>query len=152
MSRRAYKRGKYTPVNTEKYVGKHIPTYRSSWELRVCNFFDMTSVVLEWASEPVAIQYTYRSVNGQPVWGLYIPDYYVKMKTQTGIKSFLVEVKPHKQCIPPVPPKTNRASSLEKYRSAQVLYVKNQSKWEYAKRFCVIHGMEFKVITEKDIY
>lgn len=152
MSQSPYKRGKYIPNNISKYVGKHVPVYRSSFELRVCTFFDTISSVIEWASEPMAIQYSYMSEDGSPLWSLYIPDYYVKMNTNSGVKKFLVEVKPYKQTVPPVPPKRNTKKSAERFRCERILYAKNQSKWFYAKKFCDRHGMEFKIVTEKDIF
>jgi hypothetical protein len=140
------------PEHKDKYVGKHVPTCRSSWESRFCHWVDHLDVAIEWASEPFGLQYSYRSENGAPVWGLYVPDYYVKMMTNSGVKKFLIEVKPYKQTVPPVAPKTNRKTSLDRYRGEQVLFAKNMSKWEYAKKFCKRHGMEFKIVTEKDVF
>jgi hypothetical protein len=38
--------GQYTPKNPEKYIGKHIPRYRSGWELRVMMFLDENKHIL----------------------------------------------------------------------------------------------------------
>ena len=66
--------GQYTPKNPEKYIGKHIPRYRSGWELRVMMFLDENKHILKWASEAIAIPYI------NPLTGKranYIPDFFV---------------------------------------------------------------------------
>lgn len=50
--------GLYTPRHPEKYRGdKQNIIYRSSWELQFMNFCDNSPVVVEWASEEIAIPY-----------------------------------------------------------------------------------------------
>ena len=50
-----YANGKYAVKNPEKYMGKRIPTYRSSWEFAFMNFCDNNPAVLNWTSESVKI-------------------------------------------------------------------------------------------------
>ena len=51
-----YKQGKYTPVNKEKYNGKHTPEYRSSWELKFFRWCDRNDNVLKWSSESTVVK------------------------------------------------------------------------------------------------
>jgi hypothetical protein len=152
MSRSEYHRGKYEPINKQKYIGKKIPTYRSGWEKEVCIKFDQSPFVVEWASEPFAIQYRFIDPStGIEKWSLYVPDYYAKMNTNRGVVRFLIEVKPYKQSVEPVPPKKRNPKALRRYDAEKVLYAKNSAKWHYAKLFCKANGLEFKILTEKDM-
>lgn len=146
-----YRQGYYHPINVEKYVGKKVPFCRSSWEFAVCDFFDHADFVFEWASEPFAIQYEWINESGHTSWKPYVPDFYVKMQTNNGIKKFIVEVKPKRQVISPKEPKKKTPKAMKRYLGEQVLYRKNQSKWFYAKKFCEKHGFEFKIITEDEL-
>ena len=59
-----FKQGYYTPTYPKKYTtnSKQI-IYRSSWELKLCKWFDLTPEVIEWASEPLSIKYFYNVDN-----------------------------------------------------------------------------------------
>lgn len=151
MGRGAYHKGRYEPKNKEKYIGKKIPTYRSGWEKQICIQFDDSPYVIEWASEPFAIQYRFVDVqNGTEQWLLYVPDYYAKMETNRGTVRFLIEVKPFSQTVEPKPPKVRNPKALRRYDGEKMLFAKNSAKWHYAKLFCKANGLEFKVLTEKD--
>ena len=60
-----YKQGYYEPIYPQKYKtnSKQI-IYRSSWEFKLCKWFDLTPEVIEWASEPVSIKYFYTWTTG----------------------------------------------------------------------------------------
>ena len=46
-----FKQGYYVPINPEKYkTDKTKICYRSSWEYKLCHWFDLTPEVIEWAS------------------------------------------------------------------------------------------------------
>lgn len=49
--------GIFTPKNPEKYIGKHLPKYRSGWELTFMTFCDSNKNVTNWASESMSIPY-----------------------------------------------------------------------------------------------
>lgn len=59
----------------------------------------------------------------------------------------MVEVKPDKQTRPPAKPE--RVTKRFLYEAAT--YTTNEAKWEAATKYCEKHGMEFLIITEKDI-
>ena len=55
-----YAQGTFVPKNAQKYVGKHIPRYRSGWELTFMNFCDTNKNVLYWASEAISVHIVIR--------------------------------------------------------------------------------------------
>jgi hypothetical protein len=138
-------KGIFKPKNPKKYKGNpERIVYRSSWELRVMKDFDARDSVLWWASEELASPYK------SPVDGRmhrYFPDFIARMKTRTGEeKTYVIEVKPHRQTQMP------KMSRRTKTMLAEVsTYAVNQEKWRAAELFCLEHGWEFKILTEKDL-
>lgn len=140
-----YYQGKYTPKRPEKYDGD--PTqifYRSSWELKFFNWCDLTESVLKWSSEEIVIPYQCPTDNR---WHRYFPDAKIQVKTRTGIKTYLVEIKPDKQTRPPETPKRK----TKQYLNEVMTWGKNQAKWEYAREYCKDRGIEFVILTEKEL-
>jgi hypothetical protein len=141
-----YHQGKYKVKHPEKYIGDHLNvTYRSSWELKFMNWCDNNSAIIKWSSEETIIPYRCGTDNKLH---RYFVDFKIQVKTNTGLKTYLVEVKPSKQVSPPVYPgrRTNR------YLTEAMTFVKNQSKWEAAKEYCRIRDWEFKILTENDLF
>ena len=139
-------RGKFKPRNPAKYVGD--PTsiiYRSSWELRCMNYFDLTEDIIQWASEEVAIPYK------SPIDGRihrYYPDFILKVKTKSGKEeTHMWEVKPYKQSIPP----TVQTKKTKRYINEVRTYAINKYKWDAAQLYCKEQGWHFKIITEKEL-
>ena len=131
-----------------KYRGRDIPRYLSSWELKLFRFCDLNPDVIEWGSENIIIPYLNPIDNRMHN---YIVDAYVKLKTKQGVKKFLVEVKPYKQTSkPPLRnTKTNKIPKSLVYE--QLNYIKNTAKWEAAKKWCEKHNMEFTLLTEHQL-
>jgi len=135
-----YAQGRYTIKNTDKYVGRKEPTYRSSWEWSFMTFCDNNPNILQWASEPFMIPYR------NPFTGrntIYVPDFmivYVDRSSQRH--SEVIEVKPHKE------------TSMESARSVRdrAAVALNQAKWAAAHAWCSNFGMKFRVVTEDQIY
>ena len=140
-------KGKFTPTNPEKYHGKvESVVYRSLWERNVMKNFDRNVNVLAWASEELAIPYK-SPLDGK--FHRYYPDFLAKVKTKDGIeKKYLIEVKPSNQCEVPKLPKSGRKTKA--YKAALMRYAINQTKWEYARKWCQRAGYEFRVMTEID--
>jgi len=137
--------GKYTPINPDKYVGDVTNIqYRSGWEKKAMIFFDTTPSILKWNSEEVVVPYI------SPVDGKahrYFPDFLVQYQTKTGeIKKMMVEIKPLAQCNPPKQKKQTKRMINE-----VATYLVNQAKWAAAELYCKKHGLEFKVLTERDL-
>jgi hypothetical protein len=137
-----FSQGIYIPKNKEKYKGRDYPRYMSSWELKLFRWCDDNTEVLEWSSENIIIPYlnpiTNRTHN-------YIVDAVIKLRTNNGIKKFLVEVKPYKQTIEPDPQKRVKNKTMIYERLA---YIKNKAKWEAAKEWCKKREFEFVILTE----
>jgi hypothetical protein len=134
-----YQQGNYQPINTEKYIGKHIPKYRSGWELQFMRMMDNHPSILAWASESHKIPYI------NPITGKranYIPDFFVVYMDKDGKKhAELVEVKPSGQMI-----------GEAKGQYDQAMAVINEAKWNYARQFCRQQGIGFRIVTEKDLF
>ncbi len=139
-------KGKYKPKHTRKYKGN--PTniiYRSLWELKFMKYCDGNKNILEWCSEEIALPY--RSPIDNRIHR-YFPDFYIKVKENNGkVKKMIIEIKPKKQCVEPLPQKKKTKGYIyEVYE-----YAKNQAKWKAAKNYCLDRGYEFKVITEDEL-
>ena len=134
----------YKPSYPEKYQGDpNNIICRSSWERRFCYWCDHNSSIVSWASEEFCIGYV------SPVDNRvhrYFPDYLIKVKEQSGkIKTYVIEVKPKKQTVPPKQKSRVTKSYLHECRT----YAVNQAKWKAAKEWCADRMLEFKVITEE---
>lgn len=143
----------YIPVYPEKYCGKYPIWIRSSWEEKFCRWLDYNKNVLEWSSESIRISYI-DPTKGR--YGMldekvgkkrsYYPDFMVKFK---GGKKYLIEIKPEKHLrMPKNKGKKSKKTLLER----ENIYLVNQAKFKAANLFCKKMGMEFKVITEKQLF
>jgi hypothetical protein len=139
-------KGKFKPSYPDKYKGD--PTniiYRSLWELKFLRYCDLNENILEYSSEEIMIPYLDKSTSKVR---RYFPDAYIKVRQSDGtIKKYLIEIKPAKQTVPPARPKRQ----TKKYLAEAMEFVKNQSKWEAAKEWCLDRGYEFKVLTENEL-
>jgi|TARA_R100000988_G_scaffold99658_1_gene69158 hypothetical protein len=139
-------KGKFTPRDPKKYMGN--PTniiYRSSWELRVMNYFDRNPNILQWASEEFSIPYI------SPIDGRrhrYYPDFMIKSREKDGrISTRVIEVKPKKQCQPP----KKRSKITKAYLSEVKAWGINSAKWNAAKEFCADRKWDFVILTEQEL-
>ena len=135
-------RGLYRPTNPKKYVGntKQI-VYRSLLERRFMRYCDLNQDILYWASEELPVRY-YNPLDKK--YHRYFPDFVVKTVNND---KYMIEIKPSRQVTKPKPPKKKTKS----YMRESFEYIKNQAKWQAAKSYCDDNGMQFKVITEKDL-
>lgn len=109
------------------------------------NFFDLHESVIHWSSEEVIVPYHDPSqLNRQR---RYFPDFVIEKRAKDGtINKIMVEVKPYSQTKPP------RIKKKTKYAIKEASeYVRNQAKWDAAKKYCADRGWRFQVITEKQI-
>ncbi len=136
-----FSQGIYTPKNSEKYIGKHKPKYRSSWEMVFMQFCDTNKSITHWASESIVIPYRH------PFTGKitnYIPDFFVVYENKNGIiLAEVVEIKPKKQSLI----KSKAASQKDR-----MIVAINHAKWQAANAYCKSNGFVFRVITESDIF
>lgn len=137
----------YKPANPLKYKGQAFPICRSSWERKFCFWCDTNENVLEWASEAIEIPYM------DPVTKKtrrYYPDFYIKVKDKDGnVQRFIIEIKPKKETRPPVVRSNRKPAQILKEKKT---YITNQAKWATAMKFCERKGIQFKILTEEQLF
>ena len=134
-----FHQGKYTPKNPKKYIGKKLPMMRSSWETHFARFLDTNPNILEWASEGIRIPYT--NVMGKKT--SYVPDFLIRYKDKNNkIVTEIIEIKPYNQSV------------LKEGMNAKLkaTVVNNHLKWEAARRFCKAKKIEFRIVTENELF
>lgn len=135
----AYKT-RFNPKNISKYVGDASKiNCRSLWERNVCKFCDDNINIKKWTFEEISIPYL--SPLDQKIHN-YFPDFLIEFEQNGKLNTWMLEVKPKKQTF-----LKENASKKEK-----ITWIINQAKWKAAQAYCQKHGMEFKVITEKEIF
>lgn len=134
-------KGLYKPKQPEKYIGDpNKIRFMSSWELTFFRFLDGNPNIVRWASEEIAIPY-YNPVKQR--MANYYPDIYMEYIDVNGQpRKCLVEVKPAKEAV-----QTSSSSLHDK-----VAICINEQKWDAAKQFCDKHDIEFKVVTENELF
>lgn len=133
--------GVFQPKHPEKYVGKGAIRWRSSWEFTVMRFLDENKNVIQWASESVKIPYRHPFTNKQTI---YVPDFLIVYVDKTGVqRAELLEVKPLKQ---------TSLQEAGRSKPAQVAAIINKFKWEAATAWCRRMNIQFRVITERDLF
>jgi hypothetical protein len=137
----------YKPSYPQKYKGDpNNIICRSSWERRFSYWCDHNPSIISWASEEFCIPY-YNPVKQKIC--KYFPDYLIKVKESTGqIKTYVIEVKPKKQTVPP----QKKSRITKSYLYEAQTYAVNQSKWKAAEEFCKDRMLEFKIITEQELF
>lgn len=147
------KSGKYTsakgtfyPLRSEKYSGYENPKFKSKLEQSMMSWCDKNSSVKSWSYERIIIPYKDKTRNNSN--HNYIVDFKIMVKTKTGQKTFLVEVKSKKETVKPVPSKRKKP---ENYRKEVETWVRNQCKWTAATQSAKARGWEFKILTENEL-
>ena len=136
-----YANGFYQILNADKYVGKKVPHFRSSWEHSFMRFCDENPAVLQWASEAIHIPYKNPFTNKNTI---YIPDFMIMYMNKNNEKfGELIEIKPSKQTT------LEAAGRSMRDQAAAVL---NAYKWQAAQAWCSQNGLRFRVLTENDIF
>lgn len=144
----AFKQGKYTLRNPEKYIGDpNKVRYMSSWELQTHEFLDNNPHILRWSSEGFCIPYI--KPTDQKIHKYY-PDYYIEYRSSNGqLVREVLEVKPLAQTKRP---RQRKTQSTQSRLYEQLTYAVNMAKWEAAEAFCKKHNLIFRKVTEKQIF
>jgi hypothetical protein len=136
-----YANGFYQIINSDKYVGKKVPQFRSSWEHSFMRFCDENPAILQWASEAINIPYKNPFTNRNTI---YVPDFMIMYVNKNGEKNAeLIEIKPSTQTT------LEAAGRSVRDQAAAVL---NMHKWQAAQAWCSQNGLRFRVLTENDIF
>ena len=138
-----YHTGLFKCKNPKKYTGnaKHI-VYRSHWEFKYMMKLDHDPRVRTWASEEVSIRY-HRPSTGKIA--RYYPDFLVEY---TDGRIELIEIKPYRQTQPPTTSPNKKKKTLI---TEAITYETNQSKWKAAAAWCESRGIQFRIITEREL-
>lgn len=141
-----YHKRKYNPIHPEKYVGD--PTdiiMRSSWETKFAIWCDQNPAVIKWSSETTIIPYVCPTDNRAH---RYFVDFKIQIRNKNNeLKTYLVEIKPLSQTMPPVPPQRK----TKRYITEVMTWGKNDAKWRAARNYCKDRGYEFIILTEKEL-
>lgn len=105
------------------------------------NWCDKNPSVIRWQSEETVVPYRCPTDNR-------IHRYFVDFKvTFKDGRTYLIEVKPFKQTMPPEFP----GKRTQRYLTESMTFVKNQAKWKAATEYAKDRGWGFKIITEKEL-
>jgi hypothetical protein len=133
-----FAKGIYNVKNQEKYIGRKRPIYRSSWEFTFMRFLDGHTSILQWSSEAIAIPYRDIITNKLK---RYFPDFFIIYVDINGVKhGEIIEIKPANQ------------SKIGKSRKNNALVARNHCKWEAALAYCAKNGLQFRIITELEMF
>lgn len=137
---------RFVPKNPQKYIGDvNNIVCRSGLELKYFKYFDENPSIIKYSSEEMHIKY-YLELDNKI--HKYYPDFIIKVKNREGkINTIMIEIKPYSQTLRPT--KGNKRNLT--YINEVMTWEKNQAKWKYAEAFCKEHGMEFMVMTEREI-
>ena len=140
-------KGVFRPKNPEKYKGDYTNiVYRSSWERMFMQWCDTRPHVKRWQSEEKAIWY-YNPIQKKNC--RYFPDFIVEYERGDGITlQEMVEIKPKRQVEGPP---TNPKRRTKAWAAAVMTYAQNQAKWKAARKWCEDRGMNFRIVTEKEL-
>ena len=137
----------FAPINKEKYIDKNPIVCRSSWERKFCEWCDRNVSVVKWASEAISIEY-YDPVKRKK--RRYFPDFLLLIRDKDGKEtSHLIEIKPHREVVLPVKSKNKSEKTL---MTEIATHITNTSKWKAAALHCKKHNINFRILTEKDLF
>jgi hypothetical protein len=109
------------------------------------NWADNNSSILKWSSEETIVWYI-SPMDMKP--HRYFLDFKITVKSNTGIKTYLVEIKPFAQTqLPKKPSKQTR-----RYLQEASTYMVNQAKWKAATTYANDRGYEFVILTEHHLF
>lgn len=142
--------GRYIPENPKKYKGDvNNIIYRSGYEKKFFLWADRHPRVLQWCSEEIVIPYWHQASRKTR---RYYTDAMIKYKKRDDtIVHYLIEIKPASQTVPPKKPKKMTSKSKARYLREELTWRQNCDKWDAARAFAKKRGMEFVVMTEKEL-
>jgi TnsA endonuclease N terminal len=136
-----YANGFYQLLNADKYVGKSSPHYRSSWEHSVMRMLDNNPAIIKWASESIHINYKNPFTNKNTI---YVPDFFVLYIDANN--------KQHAEVWEIKPTKETTLEAAGRSKRAQAAAILNQFKWQAAQAYCKANGLQFRILTERDLF
>lgn len=145
------RQGYFKPKHPEKYKGDQTKIiYRSGWEFKFLKFCDENQMVLEYSSEPFAVDY-WNSVSRKH--SKYWIDGWMKTRNASGqTKEWMIEIKPNKFISPPAAPKRLTEAQTYSYVRHAKQYLINTDKFNAARAYAKAHNMKFGIITENFLF
>lgn len=138
------------PKHPNKYIGDITNIiYRSSWEFHFLSYCDKNKNVVRYSSEEIVIPYVSPKDNRVH---RYFPDFYVELITDSGIRKMIIEIKPDSQTRPPKNRKCNTKKQSIRLFEDHITFEVNKAKWLAAEEFCKKQNIEFRVLTEKELF
>lgn len=132
-------KSRYILKNRKKYVGQPEKIIaRSTWERSAFIWCEKNSRVLKWSSEELKIPYICATDKKNHI---YYPDLWLLWADKTVS---LIEIKPKREMKPP----ELKSRRTQRYIKEALTYVKNESKWKAAKRYCEVKGWKFEIWNE----
>ena len=149
-----YVNGNYHPTNPSKYIGDiNGIIFRSSWELRFCQYCDLNSKILKWSSEPMSIDF-WNPIDKKT--HRYHPDFYIKVLADDGSTvDWILEIKPQNQYKKELEPKLEgriTPKKLKAYNDKKTTWIINRCKFEAATKFAESIGYKFGAIDETFVF
>lgn len=135
------KTGKFLPQHPEKYKGKNLPIFKSSLEQRLMLYLDSNPYIISWQYEPIAIKYLDKS-SRPPRIRRYFIDFIAVVKQGLLTKTIWLEVKPLREAQKP----KNSKNIMD-----NLIWLKNNCKWDAARQMAKSKGYEFHIITEEQL-
>jgi len=145
-----FHQGRYILENPRKYVGdRNNVIYRSGYEKKFFLWADRNPRVEKWGSEEIIVPYFHKA---DQKMRRYFTDAVVKYrKRDDTMVNYLIEIKPYTQTIPPKPPKVQSTKTRARFLRQSLTYQQNMDKWESARAYATKHGLEFIIMTEKEL-
>lgn len=133
--------GTFKPKNLDKYIGDPSTIMlRSSWEYTFAAFCDNHPSIKKWASESLKIPYYHPIKQKQSI---YVPDFLIVYNTRENEQKVeLIEIKPYNQTV----------MEMAKTDAQKAVILVNYAKWASAINYCKHQSIEFRILTENDIY
>lgn len=148
MKHKQFKSGIYTPIYPQKCIDeKQKFVYRSSYELNFFKFCDTCPKVVRWGAETTVIPYLCKT-DGK-MHRYYVDNKVIFLDKNNRYITYLIEIKPFNQTIPPKPSKRKKRQTVL-YENFQ--YIKNTSKWNSAEQYCKKNGYVWCRVTERGYY
>ncbi len=139
--------GLYIPLNPSKYLGNKQPKFKSLLEYRLMCYLDKSPAVISWSYEKLVIPYIDKSSAGKQ--RKYYIDFVAAIRVNDKkLTRVWIEVKSKRETIPPVKSKRKKPRNMI---LEQQTWVKNNCKWDTARRMAKAKGYEFIIITEDQL-
>ena len=133
--------GYYKLKNPSKYIGNSRPRFRSSWEWKFMQFLDENPSIINWASEPLRINYTNPATNKKTT---YVPDFLIKYQDKDKNQiTELIEIKPSSQ---------TSIKAAGKSKMNKIHAIINEAKWNAASAWARSNNIRFRILTEHDLF